>query len=474
MELSEQRVTEIVERVVRGLMNDGTGPVADAPRASTVSLPSDGRGLFSTADEAVEAAERAGEQVRRGGLELRKKIVAIIRAKSIERAEAWAHAAREDTGMGRVADKVVKNRMTAELTPGVEDLQPRLFKGDAGLHIIDGMPWGLICAVTPSTNPTATVINNGMAMIAAGNTVIFCPHPGAKNCTLQAMCELNAAIEQAGGPANLMVALREPSLRTAQAIMNSDRVKVIAATGGSGVVRAAFESKKKVFAAGPGNPPVLIDESADLARAADMTVKGGSFDNNLPCIAEKVGIAHQKIADEFLRLLEQYRGQWLNRMEAERVFNAVWDGKGYVKECIGQDAAELLRRAGVAARGEPLLIVGEFDRDHPLVQHEQMMPFLPLVRVRSFDEGLELAVQVEHGYAHTAVLHTRNTDQITAFTAAVGTNLQVINGPSYAWAGDEGEGFATMTVTSPTGEGASSPRTWQRQRHICYSGMFGT
>lgn len=472
MALDEQRVTEIVERVVRSLMADGTGPVPDAPKPA--STPSSGKGLFATADEAISAAERSFEQLRRGGVALRQQVVEVIRQTARARAEAWGKAARDDTGMGRPSDKTIKNLAVANGTPGVEDIQPRTFKGDRGLHIIDGVPWGVICAVTPSTNPTATVINNGLAMIAAGNTVVFCPHPSAARCTLQAMSELNEAIERAGGPPNLMVSVHEPSLKVALGIMNSERIRVIAATGGAGVVRAAFEAKKKVFSAGPGNPPVIIDDSADLERAARLTVKGSSFDNNLPCVAEKVCIVLQGVADEFLQRIGRSGGQVLSRQDAQRLAEVALDGDHPRRECIGQDATELLRQAGLPSRGEPLLVLGEFDREHALVQHEQMMPFLPVVRVRDFDEALALAAQVEHGFGHTAVLHSRHTDHITEFTGAVGTMIQVINGPSYAWSGDEGEGYATMTVTTPTGEGVTGPRTWQRQRHLCYSGMFHT
>lgn len=505
MAVDERQVAQIVERVVRELMNDGTGPVGDdglvhasstraagaAPArpvsgaASGNGRPSNGAssqwspsgstiGLFDDADAAVAAAEEAQRQLKAGGLSLRRDIVAAIRRKTEERAEVWGRHARDETGMGRYDSKKEKNLLVGRNTPGVEDLEVRLLKGDSGMHVIDGLPWGVICSITPSTNPTATVINNGITMVSAGNAVVFCPHPSAKRCTQQTLSELNEAIIAVGGPRNLFCGLREPSIRAAQSVMQHERIKIIAATGGGGVVRAAFESNKKVFAAGPGNPPVLVDETADLDRAARLTIKGASFDNNLPCVAEKVCFVVRERMDEFVRLIERHGARLLSAQEVEQIQPVVLDGEHPRRESIGQDAAELLRRAGLPVNGNPELIVARLDREHPLVVHEQMMPFLPLVDVRDFDEGLQLAIKVESGFGHTSVLYSRNTDHITRWTDQIGTYIQCINGPSYAWSGDEGEGYATMTVTTPTGEGITSPRTWQRRRHLVYSGMLNT
>ncbi|MBI2300757.1 MAG: aldehyde dehydrogenase [Armatimonadetes bacterium] len=482
MNLDERRVAEIVERVVRDLMGDGQDGVGSdglvharshQPAAGAPAPPGGRIGVFNTAEECVTAAEQAQAQLRRGGIELRRRVTDAMREAARRGAEAWARLARDETGMGRVSDKVLKNLAVANGTPGIEDLQLRTYKGDRGVQIIDGVPWGVICAITPSTNPTATVINNGIAMVTAGNGVIFCPHPSAKACTIQTMVDLNQAIVAAGGPPNLLCACAEPTLKNAAEIMKHPRIRVIAATGGPGVVRAASEAGKKFFAAGPGNPPVIVDATADLERAAEMTVKGASFDNNLPCVAEKLGVVESSVLAAFLAALPRYRAQVLDAAETERILPVALDGDHIRRESIGQDAAELLRRAGIAVQGDPLLVVVVLDFQHTLVQHEQMMPLLPLVRASSFEEALRLAKEAEHGFGHTAVLHSRDTDHITRFNDEIGTTLQVVNGPSYAWSGDEGEGYATMTVTTPTGEGVTSPRTWQRVRHLCYSGMLG-
>ena len=478
MRIDEQRVSQIVERVVRE-MAGGTTSSAAAPSTSSGSAgPVRGysatSGIFATPEEALAAAELAFVKLREGGVALREQVVAVIRATALAQAEAWGRHAREETGMRRAADKKTKNEAVAKGTPGPESLQPTVMRGDKGLHVIAGGPWGVICSITPSTNPTATVINNGIAMISAGNTVVFCPHPAAQACTNRVIAELNEAIVAAGGPRNLMTAVAEPTLKTAAAIMEHPRIKIIAATGGPGVVRAAFEAKKKVFAAGPGNPPVVVDASADLAGAGRAVVNGASFDNNLPCTGEKIGIVEQAIFNDFMAALEAAGAQILSPNEVDRLLPVVLDGDQIRRESIGQDAVELLRRAGLSPlRGEPRLLVGLQPESSPVVQHEQLQPFLPIVRVRDFADGLRVALQVEHGFQHTALLHSRNTDHITRFAEEMGTTITIFNGPSYAFSGDEGEGYATMTVTTPTGEGVTGPQTWTRRRHFTYSGMLG-
>jgi propionaldehyde dehydrogenase len=472
MEFDERQVASLVERVVKELVHSGSG--ADGSPTSPAAKPAGGIGVFETAEECVTAAERAYAELRAGGLAMRRALVAAIRATAVKNAELWGQMARDETGMGRASHKKLKNLAVANGSPGVEDLERRYIKGDEGMHLIEGVPWGVICSITPSTNPTATPINNAITMISAGNAVVFCPHPSAKRATMATITGLNAAIVAAGGPRNLLCCAADPTLKVAAQVMNHERIRIIAATGGPGVVRAAFDTKKKVFAAGPGNPPVLVDATADIDRAGEMTVKGGSFDNNLPCVAEKVAIAEARILDDYVAALVRHGAHLLNPSDIERILPVVLDGDHPRRESIGQDAAELLKRAGIAFRGDPSLVIAVLPEEHPMVIHEQMMPFLPIVRVRDFEDGLRLAVKVEHGYRHTAMLHSRDTDHITRFTDAIGTTITVINGPSYAFSGDLGEGYATMTVTTPTGEGVTSPRTWQRKRHLVYSGFLNT
>lgn len=473
MELDERRVSQIVERVVREL--SGTAPAAAPTNGQASPLPvppapSGGNsGIVNSPEDAIVAAERAYAELTDGGIALRRVVVQAIRDTAIKHAAEWGQHARQETDMGRASDKKLKNEAVAKGSPGVEDLEKRLIKGDHGMHIVEGLPWGVICSITPSTNPTATPINNAITMISAGNSVVFCPHPSAKHCTIGTIAALNEAIVAAGGPRNLLTCVADPTLKAASQIMNHERIRIIAATGGPGVVRAAFDTKKKVFAAGPGNPPVFVDSTADVARAGWATVAGGSFDNNLPCVAEKVGICESRVLDDYLAAMAQNGAQILGPSDVEKLLPVVLDGEHPRRESIGQDAAELLRRAGLPTRGEPRLLVAVLPEDHPMVIHEQMMPFLPIVRVRDFDDGLRLALKVEHGFGHTAILHSRNTDHITRYAAALCTTITVINGPSYSFSGDSGEGWATMTVTTPTGEGVSSPRTWQRKRHLVFS-----
>ncbi|HIE53243.1 MAG TPA: aldehyde dehydrogenase family protein, partial [Armatimonadetes bacterium] len=385
-----------------------------------------------------------------------------------------ARLAVEETGLGRVEDKIIKNELAAKLTPGIEDLPVRVLSGDTGLMVIEGAPYGVICAITPCTNPVATITSNAIAMTAAGNSVVFCVHPYSKRCSLEMMVHLNEAIIAVGGPRNLLTSVAEPSIRKAKAAMESPKTQLVSATGGGGVVRAALASGKKVIAAGPGNPPVIVDETADLEKAARDVVVGAAFDNNIPCVAEKILIALDPIAEPLVRAMRNHRAVLVSGPDERRLTELVVKEGEMNREYIGKDATVILRDAGIDAPRDTLLALIDVDKDHPLVQHEQLMPVLPLVRVRTFEQAVEVAVEVEHGFQHTAVIHSRDVMRITQFARAIGTTIFVANAPSYAWVGLEGEGWLSMTVSGPTGEGITSPRSFVRQRHLVYAGgMLG-
>jgi propionaldehyde dehydrogenase len=307
-------------------------------------------------------------------------------------------------------------------------------------------------------------------MVAAGNSVVFCPHPGAKRCTLQAMIYLNEAILTAKGPRNLLTAVDEPTLRVVVQAMKSPEVDLICATGGAGVVRAALEANKKAIVAGPGNPPVIVDETADLDKAARDIIEGAAFDNNIPCVAEKIIVAVDAVADSLLRAMRNKGAYQVTGSDITRLTNLVIADGEVNKAYIGKDATVILDAIGVRASDDTRLITLETERDHPLVQHEQLMPVLPLVRVRDFERAVEVALEVEHGFGHTAVIHSRNTAHITRYARVAGTTIFVANAPSYAWVGLEGEGFPSLTVAGSSGEGITSARSFVQMRHIIYGG----
>jgi len=464
-EIDQDKIREIVIQVVRSLREQGSLP----ERASQPSRPvvrTSREGVFDDVDEAVKVAKEAQRQLMQIGMEGRKRIIQAMRDAALKNSEMLARMAVEETQMGRYEHKVIKNQNAALYTPGVEDILPQVQTGDNGMTLVERAPFGVINAICPITNPTSTVINNGICMISAGNSIVFSPHPGAKECTIRTMTILNQAIVEAGGPPNLMVAMREPSLRLAKQIMDHPDVDVIVATGGGSVVRAALSSGKKAIAAGPGNPPVVVDETADVAKAARDVTEGSFFDNNILCIGEKSVFVLQSVADEFIRGMIENGCYLLKENELKAVESLVIQDGHPAREYIGKDASYILQHAGIRARDEIKVLIFETNPDHPIVVEEFLMPIVPIVRARDFREAVEMAVKTEGGNRHTAIIHSGDISRITEFARAIRTTVLVVNGPSYACVGEEGEGFVAMSMAGPTGEGFTKPSTFTRERRV--------
>jgi len=432
-----------------------------------------GEGVFEQMDAAIAAARQAGRELVALGMEKRREIIEAMRRAALGSAREMAEKACAETRMGNVADKALKNEYTARLTPGPEVLQTDAITGDQGCTLVERAPYGVILAITPSTNPTSTVTNNGIAMISAGNGVFFSPHPGARECTLGQMRVLNRAIVGAGGPPDLMTAVADSSLRTVVQAMKHDGIDLISATGGAGVVRAALESGKPAVCAGPGNPPALVDETADLPRAAEHILRGASYDNNLPCIDEKVVIAVESVAGRLVREMEQAGAYVVGSQEARRLAEVCFTDDAPTRDLIGQDATVILERAGLSAPGGTrCVLIPECPDGCPFVKHEQMMPVLPLVRVPDFDSGLKAAIEIEHGLRHTAAIHSDSIDRIGRFARSMGCTIIVANAPAFAWVGVGAEGWLSQTIAGPTGQGVTDPRTWTRQRMVALGGSL--
>ncbi|MGB9597232.1 MAG: aldehyde dehydrogenase, partial [Candidatus Poribacteria bacterium] len=338
--------------------------------------------------------------------------------------------------------------------------------GNRGMLLVEWAPYGLINAITPCTNPTSTVIHNSICMISAGNSVIFSPHPSAKECTLKAMTLINDAIVKIGGPENLLVSVADPTLRTAKEIMDHQDVDMIVATGGAGVVRVALSSGKKALAAGPGNPPVIVDETADIEKSAIHITNGASFDNNLLCIGEKEVFVIQEVADKFINEMVR-NGCYLTKgREADAIVNLITDQGKPSKDYLGKDASYILEKAGIRASNNTRVVIIETDSDHPLVMNEYLMPVLPIVRVNDFDTALEYALKAEQGFRHTSIIHSKNIDRITKFVQTMRTTVMVVNGCSLASMGFEAEGIITLTIAGTTGEGYTTPKNFAQQSRI--------
>jgi propionaldehyde dehydrogenase len=445
-------------------------------------------GIFATVDEAVAAARKAYQELRTLSIEKRETLIQAMRDVAYENATILAQMAVDESGMGRVSDKIIKNQIAARKTPGTEDLTTQAWSGDSGLTLIEMGPYGVIGAITPTTNPTETVICNGIGMIAAGNAVFFSPHPTAKNTSMKIITLLNEAIVKAGGPANLLTSVADPSITAANEMMKHPGINMLVATGGPGVVKAVLSSGKKAIGAGAGNPPVIVDETADIEKAARDIVAGCSFDNNLPCIAEKEVIAVGAIADQLISYMQKYGAYLISGSQVERLLDVIMTAKeekmaegctdkprkiyGINKDYVGKDAKYILSKIGIEVPDSVKVVLCETSADHPFVIEELMMPVLPVVQVKDIDAAIALAVKVEHGNRHTAAMHSKNVDHLTRFARAVETTIFVKNAPSYAGIGVGGEGFTTFTIAGPTGEGLTSPRSFTRQRRCVLVDAF--
>ena len=478
MEITEAQVRQIVQEILRKLPAEPTDGGWDATQYH-------GRrfiGIFSDMNEAIAAADEGYRAVRAMSVEEREKIIAEIRRLTREEAPIMAQLGVAETGMGRVEHKTAKHRLVADKTPGTEDIVSAARTGDNGLTLVEMAPFGVVGAITPSTNPSETVLCNSIGMVAAGNGVVFNPHPHAVATSNYAVDLVNRASRAAGGPQVLVASMAKPTMETSQIMQTHPLIKLLVCTGGPGVVRAVLSSGKKAIGAGAGNPPVIVDDTADIRKAAKDIIDGCTFDNNLPCIAEKEVFAFQNIADELIHYMRQNGAYLIDSAQADALAKIVLveqtdkkTGKTRLtvsRECVGRDADVLLEKIGVKAGKDVRCIICEAPFEHPFVQNELMMPILPIVRVPDIDTAIDLAVKAEHGNRHTAHMHSKNIDHLTRFARAVETTIFVKNAPSYAGIGFGGEGHTTFTIAGPTGEGITSARSFTRQRRCVMVDSF--
>lgn len=444
------------------------------PRERPPTVPAAPLGVYKTVDDAVGAASVAQQVLVALPLEKRREIIANIRMRAAQNVHNLAQMAHTETGLGRVDDKVKKNLLVIHRTPGPEILEPSAITGDDGLTLIERAPYGVIAAITPSTNPTETILNNGIGMVSGGNAVAFNVHPGARNCSAWVVDLINRATVEVGGPVDLMTCVAQPTIDTANQIMLHKGTKLVVVTGGGAVVQAAMRSGKRCVAGGPGNPPVVVDETADLDRAARGIVLGASFDNNIICVDEKEVFAVHGVMDELLDRVEKLGCVRLRNHQITRLEKLLLtpDRQHVNRQWVGKDASVFLKEIDVHFRGDPRLIVCEVEADHPFVQHELLMPVLPFVRVKDVHEGIDLAVEAEHGYLHTASMYSRNLDALHRMARAFGGSIFVKNAPHVAGLGFGGEGYTSFTIASPTGDGLTTARTFTRERRCTLAGYF--
>ncbi|HEV3418484.1 MAG TPA: aldehyde dehydrogenase family protein [Pirellulales bacterium] len=463
MQSTEQLIRSVVEQVLSQLQ----------PKANAVPRSLAGRhGVFTCVDEAVAAATQAFEELSERTLADRKRIIDHIRRISIEQSVELGTMEMEETRIGRLEHKIEKLKTLGERTPGVEFLRSEVFSGDHGLAVIEHAPFGVIGAITPVTHSLPTITGNAINMIAGGNTLVVNPHPSGKRVAAEGVRRFNQAIYRDLGIDNLICVIAEPTLESAEAIFKHRGVKLICVTGGPAVARAALQSSKRAIVAGPGNPPVVVDETADLDRAARSIIYGAAYDNNLLCISEKEVFVVDEVFDEMLAAMDGAGAVRLNSREVDALTRVAiatvgeGDHKHEVpaKEFLGQDAAVLARGIGKQVPPKTELLFGETDEQNPFVPVEQMMPFVPFVRCRDVDEAIAKAKFYEHGFRHTSIIHSNNVRNMTKMGRALDTTLFVKNGPCMASLGLGGEGYLSFSIATPTGEGVTTPLTFTRER----------
>lgn len=470
MSLDQDQISNVVREVMAKLQG---GHELSSRTRSSESSPVVNRGVFTSIDRCVEAAGEAFQVWSRLRLDHKKAIIEKVRDHLRSQVDWMASEAVAETGLGRVDDKVKKNLLVINKTPGPEILEPKVFTGDDGLALIEYAPFGVLGSITPTTNSTETIINNGISILSAGNTVVFNPHPSAKKVCAKTVDVMNAAIMAAGGPANCITVMRDPTIDSAKELMKHPGIRLLVVTGGPGVVREAMLSGKKVIGAGPGNPPVVVDETADLAKAAKDIIAGASLDNNIVCIVEKEIIAVSAIADKLMDYMKTFGAYKLSAEQTKRLEKIVVDGKYPTKNFVGKNASVILKEIGVPVGDEVRLIFAEVpNEDHPFVQVELLMPVIPLVRVANVHDAIAMAKRVEHGFGHTAVMHSRNIDNLSKMAREINTSIFVKNAPSYAGLGLGGEGFTSFTIASPTGEGMTTAISFSRIRRCTLKDHF--
>ena len=460
---------QISETLIRDVVSQVLAEVGRAPVVSGGSLI--GRhGVFHDANEAVQAARASFEQLQTMTIEDRKKIIGHIRRISIEQCVELGTMEMNETQIGRLEHKIDKLKTLGMLSPGVEFMRSEVFSGDHGLAVVEHAPFGVIGAITPVTHSLPTITGNAVSMIAAGNTVVVNPHPSGKKVAAEGVRRFNKAIYDDLGIDNLICVMAEPTLETADIIFKHRDVALICVTGGPAVARAALNSGKRAVVAGPGNPPVVVDETADLDRAARSIIQGAAFDNNLLCIAEKEVFVVNSVFDQMMDAMARAGAARLNvsqvdQLTAKAIVQVGDDNHDAPsKDYLGKDASVLAQAAGLSVAADTELLFGETDQHHPFVTVEQMMPFVPFVRVRDVDEGIAMAKHYEHGFRHTAIIHSNNVTNMTKMAKALDTTIFVKNGPCMAGLGLGGEGYLSFSIAGPTGEGVTTPLTFTRER----------
>ncbi len=468
MQTTEHAIRQVVQEVLSQLSH--TAGTNDSATPQRNGCQTNNWGVFNDVDSAVTAAQQAFEQLCEASVEARRVAVDIVKSICEDQADELGRLELEETRIGRLDHKIAKLKLVRSI-PGVEFLQSDIVSGDRGLTVTEYAPFGVVGAITPVTHSLPTLAGNFVNMVAGGNTIVVNPHPAGANIASEGVRRFNKAIYEATGLQNLVTIIGTPTIESAQAIFDHRGVRIAVVTGGPAVARAALKSPKRAIVAGPGNPPVVVDETADIDNAGRSIVTGAAFDNNLLCIAEKEVFAVGGIFEPLMQAVNHHGGFRLDAQQTARLTSHAFappkePGGHHVlnRDFIGRDATWLAGQIGVTVPQETQILYGETDEHNPFVPEEQMMPFVPFVRVSDVDTAIAMAKKYEHGFGHTAIIHSNNVQTITRMGRIMNTTLFVQNGPCTAGLGVGGEGYPSFSIATPTGEGVTSPMTFTRQR----------
>ena len=453
MKLDERGIEHIVEVVIDRLQKEGVEfPQTDRPASPSGSVSD---GVFHEIEDAIQAASTAQKKLLSLPLKTREQIIQAIRAKGVANSEEYGRMEFEETGLGKLEDNVKKNLAACQVM-GMEDLVPEVFSGDKGVTVIERIPVGVIASVNPVTNGAPTILFNAIMMLAGGNVVVNNPHPRTKAVSARVIRDLNQAIVAAGGPANCLCCLQEPSVPSAQALMTHPKIRLIAVTGGHGVVAFATQTGKRVIAGGPGNPPVVVDETADLDRAARCIVEGASFSNCMACASEKEIFVVEAVADQLKQHLKNHGAYEISSSQGEELLKHIFKeikGPGEPgvinMDYIGKTPSIILQSIGLNVGPEAQIAILETDAYHPLVWTEQIMPVLPFVRCANADEAIEKAIAAEQGNGHTMAIHSNNIQTIKKMASKAKCAAFVKNGScGLASVGVAAEGYTSFHIAT--------------------------
>ncbi len=472
MEMNETQIEDLVQNIVRKVVTQTVQKSNSSPSSDNGSW-----GVFNDMNDAVEAAYRAFQLYKERSVQCRKKFTDAVRQMTLDHKEELARMTVEETKVGRVEHKIAKFENAAKNSPGVEYLQPKAWTGRNGLALDEYAPFGVIGNITPTTHPGPTMINNIIIQLAGGNTIAFNPHPAAKRTNARVIQLANQYMTKVGAPPNLVTCVAEPTLETAEILFAHEKIELLSVTGGPSMVEMALKYPKRVIAAGPGNPPVLIDETADLALAAKEITQSASYDNNVLCIAEKEIFVVESVFEPFMKEMEKAGNVRLSTSQMDQLAKAalVLSGKHWLigRDYVGRNASVLAKAIGMQISENVPMLFGETNREHPWVVAEQMTSCIPVVRVKDFEDGVQASLKAEHGFKHTASIFTKDMERATKFTKVLNCDVHTINGGTLRGdGGDLGEGYFSHTIATPTGEGICTPLDFVRKRRVMTHGAF--